>query len=89
MSAPHDFQLTRLTTDVVAREFIAWCCNRIGRGFHPDTRFSEYEEWGGRRIFSMEEAERYDGLMDEAFRLLDDPSDEAMRMFPFAIGQSL
>ena len=63
MSPAHRFQLNKLNTEVEASEFIAWCCNRLGYCFHPDTHFNDYEETGGGKFFVAEEVEMLEKLM--------------------------
>jgi hypothetical protein len=60
------FPLDRVKTLEDAKTFFKWAGDNIGGGFHPDTPFAEYVDNGGEELFNPEEAERYDGLMDEA-----------------------
>jgi hypothetical protein len=78
------FRLGSLTSEDEAHEFIAWCCARLGAGFHPDTYFSQYEEANGAKVFSKEEIDLCEALMEQAFQILEDPYEVALRMPSFA-----
>ena len=39
-----------------AEQFVKACVAEIGLGFHPDTRFEDYVDAGGNRVFSDAEA---------------------------------
>lgn len=70
-------------TDAASAEtFVRWCCRSIGRGFHPDSLFSDYVEGGdGSPTFSDADAASLQARMDAAFGLLDDPSAVALDEF--------
>lgn len=60
-----------------ATRFIAWCVERVGLGYHPDTPFSDYTTDGGARCFSDDEASVLDAATEVAFRFCD-PYDAAL-----------
>lgn len=51
--------------------FIRWCVATIGRGYHPDTPFSEYVTPEGNRFFTASEAARLDELQNASFKWCD------------------
>lgn len=50
-----------------ATQFVFWCLDNIGMGYHPDTAFSEYEDETGKRLFTDDEAEELDALNSQVF----------------------
>lgn len=78
-----DISSAPAATDAASSEaFIRWCCRAIGRGFHPDTPFSDYVEGGdGSPTFEEEDAATLQARMDAAFGLLADPSAVALDEF--------
>jgi len=65
-----------------ARVFLGWCLTLLGRGFHPDDSFREYENRDGTLVFTNEDADRYDALMEQVVTLVGDPSAEILRLYP-------
>lgn len=45
-----------VTNEISAKEFIFWCLDRIGLGYHPDTLFDEYVNDDGSPTFPTSEA---------------------------------
>jgi hypothetical protein len=54
-----------------AEQFVKACVAEIGLGFHPDTRFEDYVDAGGNRVFSDAEAERLNLMADRAAGFVD------------------
>ena len=78
-----DISSAPAVTDAASAEaFVRWCCRSIGRGFHPDTPFSDYVEGGdGSPTFGEADAATLQASMDAAFGLLADPSTVALDEF--------
>jgi hypothetical protein len=54
-----------------AEQFVKACVAEIGLGFHPDTRFEDYVDGDGRRVFPDAEAERLNLMADRAAGFVD------------------
>ena len=51
---------------------IGWMVGRIGGGYHPDTKLSEYFDSKGLRTFEEEQLIHLQPLHDQAMELLKD-----------------
>ncbi len=60
-----------LVDQSTAVEFVKWCVEEVGLGYHPDTSFSDYVLEDGRPCFSATEASTLDELTDVAFKHCD------------------
>lgn len=60
-----------------ARNFLRWCIDEIGLGFHPDTPFADYVDQAGNRCFQDDFARRLDLLNERVFEFCD-PYEEAL-----------
>lgn len=62
-----------VTTRAEALAFLRWAAgpDGIGMGFHPDTRFTEYVDGAGARLFTDEQARTLDATLADAFAFLD------------------
>ena len=56
-----------------AEHFVRWAARDIGLGFHPDTRFADYVDLSGSRLFSDDTAKRCDDYMADSFGFGMDP----------------
>ena len=54
-----------------AQAFLRECCDALDLGFHPDTRFADYEDLNGNRCFDDAEAAELDLAMGTTFELCD------------------
>jgi hypothetical protein len=54
-----------------ATRFVRWCTERIGLGYHPDTRFADYVEADGSRVFTSEPARQLDEMTEKASADID------------------
>jgi hypothetical protein len=62
-----------------AWDFLRWCVANLGVGFHPDTRFEEYQdETTGRPVYHPHEAAWLNDQMGRVFDLLPDPYEVAL-----------
>jgi len=64
--------MNAINTPADARQYITAMAQRIGLGFHPDTRVGEYRDDQGQPLFGGDEAERIDAELDQCFDLLGD-----------------
>lgn len=54
-------------------EFLNFCVDYLGTGFHPDTDFSNYIDYrNDERLFSDEQAEIYNKKLSDAFDFCED-----------------
>lgn len=53
-----------------AEEFIRETVQNIGMGYHPDSRFEDYVDDNGKRLFSDDEAEELNMKTNAAFNVL-------------------
>jgi hypothetical protein len=61
-----------------AEGFLAWCVDRLGLGFHPDTPFADYVDANGERCFDSVTAQQLDEQLQRAFAFCD----------PYEVGMS-
>ncbi len=55
-----------------ANSFVKWCIHeKVGPGYHPDTRFEDYVDSTNQRAFALDECALLNALQDRAFEFCD------------------
>jgi hypothetical protein len=55
-----------------AIDYVKHCVDWIGPGFHPDTRFADYVDGAGRKLFNDDQVAIADANIEECFAVLGD-----------------
>jgi hypothetical protein len=65
--------LTSINNLDEAKQFLKYCVEFLGRGFHPDDSFTDYiDVRNGETMFSTDNAILFDRLMGECFDVCSD-----------------
>jgi hypothetical protein len=83
--------MDRMSPEVNDRDsairFVKWCVEKLGLGYHPDTRFGDYVETDGTAVFTGLDATRLDELTGKAREFID-PTQVGVQEFQRVLGQA-